>query len=92
MVIVLTLLLSPMSSKSHFGVLVLPGFCLARALVVRRDIVLAVLLGAVLLTQLFSMRMLGTWYQIGLWYGSLSGTALLQLIACGYMLRTCRAD
>ena len=31
MVLLLMLLLSPMSSKAHFGTLVMPGFCLARA-------------------------------------------------------------
>ena len=29
-VLLLMLLLSPMSSKAHFGTLIVPGFCLAR--------------------------------------------------------------
>ena len=87
MVIALLLLLSPMSNKAHFNILVLPGLCLARAVLVRRDIVLAVLLGAVLLVVLFSTRLMGSWCHIGLWYGSISAAALLLLIACGYTLR-----
>jgi hypothetical protein len=88
MVLLLMLLLSPMSSKAHFGLLVLPGFCLARLIFLRRDVVLGGLFVAALLAQLFTLRLFGDWAWVGLWYGALSGTTLLRLVACGYALRT----
>jgi hypothetical protein len=88
MVLMLMLLLSPMSSKAHFGTLILPGFCLARLLVRKPDQVLGALFAAALLAELFSLRLLGNWGGVGLWLGSLSCVTLLHLIACGYAFRT----
>lgn len=49
MIVMLMLLFSPMSSKSHFATLVLPGFCLARSAVADRNRMSAVWLALALL-------------------------------------------
>ncbi len=88
MVCMLMLLLSPMSSKAHFGTLILSGFCLARRLVQRPDKVLGALFVGALLAELFSLRLMGDLGGVGLWLGFLSCVTLLHLIGCGYALRT----
>jgi hypothetical protein len=78
------LLFSPMSSPAHFGLLLLPGFALGRAAVVRRRLwawpwAIVALAGAVLTNK-------DVWgdavYTAGLWYGSATAAALACLAGC----------
>jgi hypothetical protein len=82
------LLLSPMSSKTHYCVLFLPGFCVARLALERRDRLLGLLLAAAIAAGLLSNKDL--WgeplYTLALWYGSVTWAAVWLLIGCGYAL------
>lgn len=88
-------LLSPMSSKSHFAVLLVP---LAAALVawlrVRRDLLLTVLLvGVFVLGTLLTKGLLGSRLgNVTLAYGSVTWTALLALLAALRAQRVARAE
>ncbi len=84
MVLLLMVLLSPMSSKAHFGTLVLPGFCLARVALHSRGLLLkGVLAGAVLLGLLSNKDPLGErLYTLSLWYGVVTWQTLLLLAGC----------
>lgn len=84
MVLLLMVLLSPMSSKAHFGTLVLPGFCLALAAVRSHWRVLRTLLaGAVVLGLLCNKDPLGEkLYTLSLWYGLVTWQTLLLLAGC----------
>jgi hypothetical protein len=84
MVLALMLLLSPMSSKAHFGTLVLPGFCLARAALLTRGwLRKGVLAGAVILGLLCNKDPLGErLYTLSLWYGVVTWQTLLLLAGC----------
>lgn len=80
-VAILMLLFSPMSSIPHFATLILPGFCLARHAVIRRD---RVVLGCVIVAAVaaaFSNKDLqgGSLYTLLLWHGvvMLNAIALL---------------
>jgi hypothetical protein len=88
-VLLLMLLLSPMSSKAHFGTLLVPGFCLARAALGARSRLLgSVLLGAVLLAVLSNKDPLGErLYTLSLWYGVVTWETLLLLAGCLLALR-----
>jgi hypothetical protein len=83
-VLLLMLLLSPMSSKAHFGTLILPGFCLARAALASPGWVLkGMLSGAVLLGLLSNKDPLGErLYTLSLWYGVATWQTLLLLAGC----------
>src|SRR5262249_2262483 len=88
LVLALTLLLSPMSSKAHFGVLILPGFCLARAAVASGSRLLwSLLLAAVASAILSNKDPLGErLYTLTLWYGSVTWNVLFLLAGCGLQL------
>jgi hypothetical protein len=83
-VILLMLLLSPMSSKAHFGVLVLPGLCLGRtATAGRRRLIGALLLAAVALGFASYKAPLGErLYSVSLWYGMVTWQTVLLLVGC----------
>lgn len=87
-ILLLMLLLSPMSSKTHYCVLFLPGFCVARLALERRDRLLGLLLAAAIAAGLLSNKDL--WgeplYTLALWYGSVTWAAVWLLIGCGYAL------
>ena len=93
LVLVLMLLLSPMSSKPHFCTLVVPGLCLARLAVERRDrllmCVMAVAIGAGLLSNkdLWGAHI----YDFALWYGSVFANAVVLYLGCVYALWRYRA-
>jgi hypothetical protein len=89
MVLMLMLLLSPMSSKAHFGTLVLPGFCLARAALHSRSRLLSLMLAAsVLLGLLCNKDPLGErLYTLSLWYGLVTWQTLLLLAGCLHVYR-----
>jgi hypothetical protein len=84
MVLLLMVLISPMSSKAHFGTLVLPGFCLARAALHSQGRLLKVVLaGAVVLGLLCNKDPLGErLYTLSLWYGIVTWQTLLLLAGC----------
>jgi Glycosyltransferase family 87 len=87
-VLILMLLLSPMSSKTHYCVLFLPAFCVARLAVQRGDRFLwALLLGAIAMGVLSNKDLWGsTIYTLALWYGSVTWSALLLFLGCAYAL------
>lgn len=84
LVLILMLLLSPMSGKPHFCVLVLPAFLVARRALEHRDriaqiaIVLSILL-VLLLDRNYLGRLIGNG---ALYFGSITAAALLLYIAC----------
>ncbi|HZY86534.1 MAG TPA: glycosyltransferase family 87 protein [Gemmataceae bacterium] len=88
-VLLLMLLLSPMSSKAHFGTLLVPGFCLARAaLAPERRAERALLSVAVALSLAVSKGPLGErLYTLGLWYGAVTWQSLALLAGCLIALR-----
>ena len=90
-VLLLMLLLSPMSSKAHFGVLLVPGFCLARSALAggQGRYASRVLLGlAVGLAVVANKDLLGgRLYTLALWYGSATWQALALLAGCLLALR-----
>jgi hypothetical protein len=85
---ILMLLLSPMSHKTHFGILILPGFFVARAAIEKRDGVAAAcmfvcLIVIGLLDHFFIYPPLGDLFA---WYGNITlGTAALG-VACWHVL------
>jgi Glycosyltransferase family 87 len=88
MVLILMLLLSPMSSKPHFGTLLLPGFCVARLAIQGHSRVLGGLFVLVLAGVLLSQNIMGQYIVcVAMWYGTLMWATLLLLIGCGYALR-----
>jgi len=95
MVLLLMVLLSPMSSKAHFGTLVLPGFCLARAAWGQETArhgasrtFKGMLIAAVVLGLLCNKDPLGErLYTLSLWYGVVTGQALLLLAGCLFVYR-----
>jgi alpha-1,2-mannosyltransferase len=90
MVILLMLLLSPMSSKPHFCVLLLPGFCLARLAVEKRNraamisIITCLILSDVLDRNLMGSRSIG---DAALAYGSVMWAAIALWVGCLATLR-----
>jgi len=88
LVIILMLLLSPMSHKTHFGILILPGFFVARMAIEHRDRVaawcmLACVIVIGLLDHFFLYTALG---DIFAWYGNVMWGAIALGIACFYSL------
>ena len=80
-------LVSPMTSRSHFCVLLLPAMCLARVAVDRRDgIARTSFFIAILLSVLsFNIPPLNLAHQITLYLGFPTATALSLLIGCGWI-------
>jgi hypothetical protein len=91
-VLLLMLLLSPMSSKAHFGVLVLPGFCLARrAIATRGRLQQTVFFLALVLGLVSNKDPIGDLlYSLTLWYGFTTWQTLLLLAGCLLALGTNR--
>jgi hypothetical protein len=83
-VLMLMLLLSPMSSKAHFGVLLLPGFLLARAAIASGSRWLwGCVLVSVALASASHKDLLGEQgYTFTLWYGTTTWETLLLLVGC----------
>ena len=80
-VAILMLMYSPMSSIPHFATLILPGFCLARQAVVRRDRAAAVVVALASVCAALSNKDLqgGSLYTLGLWHGVVMLNALVLL-------------
>jgi hypothetical protein len=84
LVLVLMLLLSPMSSKAHFGVLLVPGFLVARAAALSGS---KLLWGCILLSTMLACvshkDFLGEdGYTLMLWYGAATWEALVLWLGC----------
>lgn len=96
MILLLTLLLSPNSSRAHFGVMYLAAFCAARVALRappgRGLALLRVLLGLSVTcsTASIHLRLPGTFAaeQTLLWLGVVSASALFLLLACAMAART----
>jgi hypothetical protein len=88
-VLLLMLLLSPMSSKAHFGTLLLPGMVLARSAagsssrLLRGVIVTAALLAVLSLKDPLGERL----YSVSLWCGVVTWQTLLLFAGCLIALR-----
>jgi hypothetical protein len=88
-VLLLMLLLSPMSSKAHFGIVVLPAMCLARSAVRTHSrllgalLAVAVALGCASLKDPLGERL----YSVSLWAGLVTWQTVLLLIGCLVILR-----
>jgi hypothetical protein len=89
MVVTLMLVCSPMAAKAQWGVLMLPGFCLARLCVNRRTSFVALLFFAGWIAWLASQNILGkNAVFVGLWYGAVLLNALMWFVACALELWT----
>ena len=87
---ILMLLLSPMSGKAHFSLLVLPGFCLARLAIIEKNRPLAVIL-ALSVPLIVSGRLsLGGLGLYAMWWGNVTCHAVLLLAGCLLALRQMR--
>jgi hypothetical protein len=88
LVLLLMVLMSPHSSKPHFCTLVLPGFCLARLALVRRDWLLwAIVIGAAACGLVINKDLVGkpvySWLK---WYGCVTWGAVLLFLGCCWAL------
>jgi hypothetical protein len=82
------LLLSPMSSVPHFATLLLPGWLLARAVIVERRWGLLPFLVAMVLGSVMSNKdLIGSRaYTLGLWGGSVMWAAVAGFVGCAVAL------
>jgi hypothetical protein len=88
-VLLLMLLFSPMSSKPHFCILLLPGFCLARQALTERSWFLGSLLLLAILAGFSGVKgfLGGNLASVALWWGNVMWSTLILLVGCGYVLR-----
>jgi hypothetical protein len=87
-IMLLMVLLSPMSSKPHFVVLLLPAWLLARSAVRTRDPVLLTTLVASFASATLTIKDLATpnLASLGMWYGGVTWSTVLLLLGCGWTL------
>ena len=87
-IMTLMLLMSPMSGRAHFGILILPAFCLTRAALITRDRVLwAVVASAAVIAVFGNKDLVGrVAYEVMLWVGSTTFATLLLWFGCVYAL------
>jgi hypothetical protein len=89
MVLILMVLLSPMSSKPHFCTLLLPGFCLARIAMRRKEswplvcLAMAAVSGCLGISGLVGGRLAS----LSLWYGNVTWSALFLYAGCCWAIR-----
>jgi hypothetical protein len=87
LVLIAMLACSPMAAKAQWGVLMLPGFCLARLSFIRRDPIVALCFAAGWFAWLASQNFLGkNAVFVGLWYGAVLINALAWFAGCVYVL------
>jgi hypothetical protein len=83
MILCLMLLLSPMSHKTHFGLLLAPGFVLGRTWMEQRSPMLTAVLGLALLLQIVSLRAISAPLAgLASWYGAQMFTTMGLLGGC----------
>jgi len=91
LVMLLMVLLSPMSSKSHFGILILPGMILAKTAWEQRSVLLGSLF---IIANVIGIVALTWWGEyvayVCLFYGAVTVKALLLLGGCGMAVRVLR--
>lgn len=91
-VLALMLLLSPMSSKPHFCILLLPSYCLARAALVRKSRPALILLSLAIFMRILPLR--GIWGDelstFCLWWGCITWSTLLLCVGCLWELNALR--
>jgi len=93
MVVILMLACSPMAAKAQWGVLMLPGFCLARLCITRRDPILIVCFVVGWLAWLASQNFLGkNAVFVGLWYGAVLLNALAWFAGCAYAIHRSNSE
>lgn len=87
-VLILMLLMSPMSGRAHFGILVLPAFCLTRMALVTQSRFLWCLTGAAAALAIFGNKdLVGTHLHfVLLWVGSTTLVTLMLWVGCVYVL------
>jgi len=87
-VFTLMLLMSPMSSRAHFGILILPAFCLARVAVATRDLMIWTIIGSVaVLTMFINKDLVGSFaHDVFLWLGATTFSTGLLWFGCIYVL------
>ena len=88
MFFMLTLLLSPMTSRSHVGILILPAFCLCRDAIYSGDKFswTLVILAWVFSISSFNLPGDKTFVEMSFWLGSVMFCAVFFLIGCGYLI------
>lgn len=92
MVMMLMVLLSPMSSKSHFCILILPGMMLARVAWEQRSKVLGTLFIAANVIGFIALTWWGEYVaRVSLFYGAVTIKTMLLLAGCSVALYLLRA-
>jgi hypothetical protein len=87
LIVILMLAFSPMAAKAQWGILMLPGFCLARLCITRRDPILIFCFCAGWLAWLTSQNFLGkNAVFVGLWYGAVLINAMMWFMGCAIAL------
>jgi hypothetical protein len=87
LVVILMLAFSPMAAKAQWGVLILPGFCLARLCIIRRDPILIVFFALGWVAWLASQNFVGkNAVFVGLWYGAVLINGLVWFVGCAVAL------
>jgi hypothetical protein len=88
MFFMLTLLLSPMASRTHFGIMILPAFCVARDAIYSRDRFSWALLLVALICSLVSINILRdkSFVEMTFWLGAPMFCALSLFVGCGYLI------
>jgi Glycosyltransferase family 87 len=88
MFFILTLLLSPMTSRTHFGILILPAFCLCRDAIYSGDKFswTLVMLALVFSVSSFNIASDKTFVEMSFWLGSVMFCAVFLLIGCGHLI------
>jgi hypothetical protein len=92
MILCLMLLLSPMSHKTHFGLLLVPGFALGRLWFDQPTRALTAALGVVMLLQIVSLRAISVpLASVASWYGAQMLTTAALLVGCWIALHQRKA-
>lgn len=88
MFLMLTLLLSPMTSRSHFGISILPAFCLCRDAIYSGGKFSWTLVILALVFSISSFNIPGnkTFVEMSFWLGSVMFCAIFFLIECGHLI------
>jgi len=93
LVVSLMLICSPMAAKAQWGILMLPGFCLVRLCILRRDPVLTFCFVAGWLAWAASQNFLGkNGVFVGLWYGAVLWNALIWFAGCAFALLSQKSE